>query len=174
MNHIKTITNQDFTPEYTVPDSSDYFIRRAVRAVIVDEAGRIAIMHGVKRHYHKLPGGGIDEGEDNQQAIHREVSEETGCTVHIKAEIGTIVELREDEKLRQESTCYLATKVAQTSQPALTENEQDHGLTIVWANSFAEAAEMIEADPTETEVAHFVKLRDITFLREAEKLCEAT
>ena len=62
---------------------SDIHIRRpSARAVIRVEDGRLAMVYSRKYQYYKFPGGGIRNGEDNTEALAREVLEETG--LHIK------------------------------------------------------------------------------------------
>ena len=66
-------------------------VRRTVDAVIVDEKGRVVI---VERKYppfrgqRALPGGFIEEGESQKDAIYREVKEETALDVEILKKIG--------------------------------------------------------------------------------------
>ncbi|GAA1644987.1 NUDIX domain-containing protein [Actinoplanes couchii] len=65
-------------------------IRRAVRAVILDEHDRILLCRFIPPHpavpdgataVWASPGGGIEPGEDRLTALRRELSEETGLTV---------------------------------------------------------------------------------------------
>jgi 8-oxo-dGTP diphosphatase len=57
-------------------------MRRAVRAIIV-ENGQLLVMQRNKygSHYFTLVGGAVQEGESDEQALIREVREETGMTV---------------------------------------------------------------------------------------------
>ena len=57
-------------------------MRKAVRAIIV-ENGKILVMHRNKygSQYYTLVGGRINDGESPEQALVREVKEETGMTV---------------------------------------------------------------------------------------------
>ncbi|EOS35722.1 hypothetical protein C808_04463 [Lachnospiraceae bacterium M18-1] len=56
---------------------SDIHIRRpSARAVIRAEDGRLAMVYSRKYQYYKFPGGGIQNGEDNTEALAREVLEE--------------------------------------------------------------------------------------------------
>lgn len=59
---------------------ADLPIRQAVRALIVDPDDRVLLvefdMHG--RTWFALPGGGVEEGEDEQEALRRELAEEVG------------------------------------------------------------------------------------------------
>lgn len=66
------------------PDKSTYGERRAARAVIFDAAGKVALLHTERLGYWKLPGGGIEEGEDWQQALLREALEEIGYPVKLR------------------------------------------------------------------------------------------
>ncbi len=76
-----------------------YGLRRAARAVLSDSRGRIALMNVSRWKYHKLPGGGLEEGETIAGALKREILEEAGCGAKIGASIGTIVEVRARFKL---------------------------------------------------------------------------
>ena len=54
--------------------------RPSVRGVIIKN-GKIAMMHSLKYDYYKLPGGGIEEGEELHDTLVREVKEESGLVV---------------------------------------------------------------------------------------------
>lgn len=41
-----------------------FAVREAVRAVVFDYEGNIALLHVAKKNYYKLPGGGIEGAED--------------------------------------------------------------------------------------------------------------
>lgn len=58
-------------------------MRKAVRAIVIKN-GMLLVMHRNKfgQEYYTLIGGGIDFGETAEQALHREVREETGLTIH--------------------------------------------------------------------------------------------
>jgi len=51
--------------------------RRAVRAVVRD-GGRILMIHSLKAGDYKFPGGGVEAGESESQALARELEEEAG------------------------------------------------------------------------------------------------
>lgn len=66
-------------------------IRQAVRAVIFRK-GRILMIRSDRGDY-KLPGGGIEKGESHEEALLREIAEETGYSgCSIKENIGTVTE----------------------------------------------------------------------------------
>lgn len=57
------------------------FSRPSARGIIFDDCERIALVYSTKEEYYKFPGGGILAGEDEKQALVREVKEETGLIV---------------------------------------------------------------------------------------------
>ncbi len=67
-------------------DKKDYdpdgkaFVRPSARAIIFRE-GKLAAIYSNKRKYFKIPGGGIEEGENPIDAMIREVREEVGLEI---------------------------------------------------------------------------------------------
>ena len=59
-----------------------FVVRRAVRAIIIRD-GNLLVMHRNKfgKQYYTLPGGNIEMGETPEQAVFRELHEETMVTV---------------------------------------------------------------------------------------------
>lgn len=67
-------------------DTKDYdingktLIRPSVRSIIVHE-NKVAMVHSIKYDYYKFPGGGIELGESQTDALIRETLEETGLII---------------------------------------------------------------------------------------------
>jgi 8-oxo-dGTP pyrophosphatase MutT (NUDIX family) len=114
-------------------------VRYTVRALIERE-GRLAMQKSASGDY-KIPGGGMEPGEDRMEALAREVLEETGLTILRDSvqEIGETIELRRDacdETKRFVRYTYFYRAEAGTSVLSLhlTESEKELGFTAVWAD----------------------------------------
>jgi 8-oxo-dGTP diphosphatase len=82
------------TPEFgNKQDGVDYIERPGAYAVIENNERQIAIIKTSNGYF--LPGGGIDTGESDVNALKREVMEEIGYQVSIVTEIGEVVEYTE-------------------------------------------------------------------------------
>lgn len=169
MQLIKELYNQDIGEE----NKGDilYKVRKAVRAVVFDQDKKIALFFVSKNNYHKLPGGGIDDGEEIEKTLEREVMEETGCEIDVKAEIGMTVEYRDDFEQIQFSYCFLADMIKDSNQTSFTEKEKNDGFELKWM-SLEQAIEQLKNDQPNNYVGKFIRARDLEFLLEAEKLVE--
>lgn len=172
MSPFLTITQRDIVPGSPVVDSSEFRKREAARAVLLDHEGCIYLLHVAKHGYHKLPGGGIDTGEDAQQALKRELLEEVGCNAEITAELGEIVEYRayDDGGLVQTSYCYVAKQVGEQGESALEESEIAEGMVEAKATNIDMAIALLEQDKPDNLEGKFIQKRDLTILHKAKEL----
>ena len=150
------------------------YTRQAARAVMRNGDGQIAIMHFTTTGSYKLPGGGIDEGEEALTALHRELREETGYTITDVAELGTVTENRYYCGMHQISYCYTAL-AGDFVGTELTEKEQSEGMELCWADTVEQAIEWIESGDTLDEDSSatglaMMKARDIAILRAADSV----
>lgn len=177
---MKLITNLDqhelgfASPE----DGKIDHTRRAARAVLTNEHGQVAVMHFAKTGSYKLPGGGIDEGETVEAALHREVCEETGWEITAIRELGIVEEDRYYCGMHQTSYCFTAT-VTQFVGTQLTELEASQGMQLVWVASIDQAIAAIEGnsmlDEEGSRIGHdMMLLRDTAILRAAQPNVEST
>ena len=67
MKNLLTIKERDIVPGSPIVDTSAFRKRGAARAVLLDDSGQVYLLKVSKYGYHKLPGGGIHEGEDIKQ-----------------------------------------------------------------------------------------------------------
>lgn len=144
-----------------------YHFREAVRAVVVDDDGMIALLHVSNEDYYKLPGGGVEIDEDHPTTLQRECEEEIGCEVKVLAEIGEIEEYRKIFFLRQISYCYFAQVVGEKGEPNFTEDEIEEGFQVIWL-PYAQALQALEScQGTTPESIDYITPRDLLFLQEA-------
>ncbi len=158
--------------EHTIDSSTDisqrdnYQTRTAVRAVLKDMRGRVALMHSLKHDYYKLPGGGVDDEEQLLAALERELKEETGCLAKVTEELGKVIEWRDFSRMMQVSYAYGATLLGTPGEPSLTENEIDEGFVLEWTDNLRQAIEKVEANLVHTAISiAFMSQRDAAILR---------
>lgn len=148
---------------------NSYPVRNAARAVVIDADNLIGLLYVANGQYYKIPGGGIEEGEDRELALGRECREEIGCNIEVIGEIGYISEYRKMFSLKQISYCYFAKVRGEKSKPDFTEEEIRNGFKIVWL-PYNEALDAISNSKARTsESSLYMVPRDTRFLEEAGK-----
>lgn len=167
MQKLVTISDSDFG--LTAQDHSNFGLRRAARAVVMDDNGRILMIHVTKYDYYKCPGGGIQDGESNESALAREMSEEGGCKGDIIAEIGLIQEIRGKYNLEQVSYIYLV-KMTALGNNNLEQDEKDDGFEVVWFDNINEAISALEKVKQTQYGEMFMAKRELITLYAAEKV----
>ena len=153
--------------EYPV-DASLIKLREASRAILFDKNNQVPLLNVAKFNYHKLPGGGVEEGEDRSQALIRECFEETGSKIEIESEVGMIIEFRSEWNLKQTSYCFLGRIIAK-GEPSFTEEELSAGFEIKWM-SLDDAIKQLENDIPSNYEGNFIQERDLEFLKSAKKI----
>lgn len=170
MKQLATLTDADIIEGATNKSPDDFFKRQAARAIVFNDNGQVYLLHMSNYGYHKLPGGGVDDGEDMPTALFRELKEEIGCQAEITGEVGEIRELRSEMEWDQTSYCYLAKQNGELMPTALEPSEIEQGAQTVAADNIDAAIELLEKDsPTDYE-GKFIKQRDLIFLRQAKDL----
>ena len=108
--------------------------RPSVRGIIIKDV-KIAMMHSLKYDYYKLPGGGIEEGEELRDTLVREVKEESGLVVK-KDSIREFGYVRRIEKglfediFMQENYYFLCDVEDEVSSQELDDYEAEEGFTL--------------------------------------------
>lgn len=158
--------------------TATYKVRRAARAVLVNDKGEVALMNVSKHGYYKLPGGGIENDEDIVTALAREIKEEVGATAEVTDELGMIIEYRpskhltktEGHNLTQISFCYIA-RLVSDGENNLDEGEVRDGFRAEW-HPIEKAIELVKNskpnmdDEYTARVGHSIIERDSSFLIE--------
>lgn len=166
---ITTIADKDFDDEAPDFDEAKSWTREAVRTILLNSEGRIALMYAEKYDYYKLPGGGIEKGEDHEQALYRELLEEVGAKAKIIGEVGKIEELRAvANNMRQISYTYIAEVVGEIGENNLEDGELAEGFRAIWVD-LDEAIKLVRSGNVISERGisqRFMALRDKLFLKE--------
>ncbi len=150
-------------------EAAKFDTREAARAVVYDKSGNVGILNVSKHHYHKLPGGGVEDGESIEGALKRECFEELGCDAEVTGEIGSVVEYRGKFNLKQTSFCFFAKVKGEKGTPSFTEEEREDGFEVQWLPLREMTSLLVSDQPTDYEGA-FIIARDRVFLGAAQNL----
>ncbi|AJS60007.1 NUDIX domain-containing protein [Paenibacillus sp. IHBB 10380] len=165
MRLIREIDDTDIEREELSNPNIAYTVRKASRAVVFNSSKQVALIYVSRDKYHKLPGGGLEKGEDHVTALKRELVEEAGVEARILDEVGMIIEYRNEHRLLQISYCYLGEVADKGVDPSYTEEERNQGFILKWVH-IEEAISLLENDHPKNYVGQFIKERDITFVKE--------
>lgn len=169
MKTLREIRHSEIVPGAADKNPVNFSERYAARAIVADKNGRIALLHVGKYNYHKLPGGGVEPGENIERALERELLEEVGCQAEVTGELGEIIEYRDEWNQKQTSYCYLARQIGEAGQPDFTEKELSEGFAAVWTENVTDAIQLLEQDIPEDYGGKFIVTRDLTFLKAAHR-----
>ena len=130
MKFIAKITDTDIGEKvYAINNPTT---RKAVRTILLNDSGEIALLHKAEKNEYKLIGGGIENQETLEQALRREVLEESGCEISILEELGYVEEYRTLNNFIQTSYVYVTKVSKNTGKLHLTEQEKDEGAELCW------------------------------------------
>lgn len=135
---MKLIKELKFIDDKTI-SRSEHILRPATRA-IVTKGEEILLLHTERYCDYSLPGGGVDHGESLQQALIRELSEETGARdINNILPYGLIREFRANYKnpsqiIEMLSYCFTCDIADQFDAQNLEDYELANGMTVHWVN----------------------------------------
>jgi ADP-ribose pyrophosphatase YjhB (NUDIX family) len=172
MKILKTISDKDVGFDNPAPEV--YKERIAVRIILFNNLNQVALLHSKKYFFHKIGGGGVEEGEDALEALKREALEELGCKLKNIREFGIVEEYYNYSAYHQMSCYFLANLEGEVGQNKLQGYEIDHDYEVLWFN-IAEVISILEKEflnyPEKGSMSgRFVLTRDPFILREVEKV----
>lgn len=131
MNELFAMDKKNYDPSWPT------FTRNSARAIIVRD-DKVLMMYSQKYSYYKFPGGGIDKGETPEQALVREVLEESGRVVIPDSirEYGYVPRRQKDaltDGIFAQDNYYYFCEVTDDIMPQkLDDYEHEEGFTPVW------------------------------------------
>jgi ADP-ribose pyrophosphatase YjhB (NUDIX family) len=162
MKLIKVITDKDVLGTDGLSTAKP---RLTARAILKNHKNQYAVMYSSEFDLYSFPGGGIEEGENVEDALKREIVEETGCDIEKIDELGYIEENRAHCDYTQVSYYFIVTTNSEQFNPNLTQNELRHGTTVGWL-SITEAYNNIAYACHTTNQRKFLQARDVAALEE--------
>jgi len=126
------------SPAIENPDGT-VFHRRAARAIILN-GEKILMLYTKRYHDYTLPGGGVDEGEEIEAGLIRELQEETGAQdITDIGPFGLYEEFRPWYKdnadiLHMESYCFTCSISSKLGETRFEAHEIHNGMESVWIN----------------------------------------
>ena len=165
------ISDKDFNLEEIELDNPRK--RIGARGLVFNEFGEIAVFNKQKKNEYKLPGGGVENSENPQEAFAREVFEETGCSIKDIECIGIIEEIQSQENFCQQSYVFISKVNEIGKELYLTQKEKDEGARLLWLNPqkalkmMRECIELLKASNYDSVYrSRFMVLRDCKILEE--------
>ena len=146
----------------------DEYVSAKIMEISLKTMADDAVMYADKFMLHSLPGGGVEDGEDVQIALRREVYEETGCVCDEIQELGIVAENRASLDYTQINYYFVVTTSHTPGENHLTEAEQDSRTVVEW-HTFDEMVRLINAQEFDRVQGKYLKARDVAALREYAK-----
>jgi ADP-ribose pyrophosphatase YjhB (NUDIX family) len=150
-----------------------YELQKSARGIVLNAQGKMAGQYLKTHAFHKLPGGGVEQGETLEAAFKREILEEVGCNLEVTDELGVVVEYRNMFDIIIVSYGFVASVKGEVNEPQLEKEEIEEGTTTVWMTP-EEAYEEMKADTPKVPKGYFILKREMSFLEEFLKRQEAT
>lgn len=160
MKKIGELNLENLTPE----EYKDFRNREAVRAIVIDGDQKVALVHVGRDNYYKIPGGGIDKGEDKIEALKRECIEEAGVDIKENPqELGYIFEAKRTWEMTQTSYCYIAEVEGEKKEPEYTSAETRKNFSFQWVD-IEKAIELMKSNIPDDVTLQFIAKRDLMFM----------
>lgn len=140
MQILKTAFHIDISPADIAPNSGLQIIERHAARAIVVKGDNILLLYTKRYHDYSLPGGGIDQGEDEIAGLIRELKEETGAQgVRNVQPFARYDEYRpwyksDADIIHMISHCYTCEIDDELGETAYESHEVSNGMKPLWIN----------------------------------------
>ena len=144
--------------------------RYSVRVLLLNERGEICMLKSMKYGYFQMPGGGVELGENLEEALKREAREETGFEIFEIKPLGYFCEHREGAQntfdYRKIATFAFVARAGAEVGTEYTDDEKGQGFAPVWLE-VNEALKIFQdaEGKKESYAGHFENRRDLTLMR---------
>ncbi|MCD7732356.1 MAG: NUDIX hydrolase [Oscillospiraceae bacterium] len=172
MHELLNIELRDTEWEYTYTDHD----RNIARAIVFDDEGKFYFVNTHrddafgKCSYIETSGGGVELGEDLEEAIKRELSEELGVTVEIICKLGVVSDYY-NLIHRHNINNYFLCKITSFGEKHLMPDEiNDFHLTTAKLTYDEAVAEYEKAE--EHKLGRLVSARELPILRYAKEIMD--
>lgn len=135
MKELFSMDMNDYNPEGKV------FSRPSARAIICQN-DKVLLVYSKKYNYYKFPGGGIENGETKEEALIREVREETGYQIIAESieEYGKVLRRQKDSydenAIFEQDNYYYFCDVSEERRTVQQDAyESEEGFTAVWVEA---------------------------------------
>lgn len=154
----------EITDREVFGDSPQYFEqynRISSRGIVISNDKKIAMLRLTSNGCYVFPGGGIEHGEEAQEAFVREVKEETGLICIVLDGIGHTVEHKKQLSYCHKAIWFLAEVVSDTQELSLSDNEKKLGVKPVMIDS-ERVSELLDESLAKCDEykRKFIQLRD--------------
>jgi 8-oxo-dGTP diphosphatase len=156
-----------------IPLNARYTYRTAVRAIVFDKhTNCVGLLNITKRGYYKLPGGGVEDGEELQEALAREIQEEIGVqeVKLLTDNTATILEIKYGESIGNDdgqaeiqlSYCAIVLFI-KGGENNLTDEELEKGANMEWID-IEKAKNIFDNQKTDDDTGKYIIQRDKLFI----------
>lgn len=118
--NLLTLNLNTFEPE-------NYSVRKTVKAVIMNENDEVLLFGS------GLIGGGVEDGESDEDALTREALEEAGIQIEIVKPLGAVTQYRDFLEKKYIITGYLCKQVGVAGDSTSTQTDEQ-GVRATWKN----------------------------------------
>ena len=132
---------------------TDYLFRLSLKALIIDDQGRVLLVKEAGRDWWDLPGGGLDHGESIAEGLARELAEE----VNLRGDFSFEPIHIEDPKLLKHINAYQARVFVRLCPENMNFSPGDDGDEVAFLDVTKMSDEQVHA---RKEIIKFVKKRE--------------